>query len=221
MIRAYDKTYLDTAMENLGEMLDYAANACCMNAEEYWDLFIASGYAEQFGNGAPGVISGLSGTELVWEVIDRTGLKVELPKAQIEYDCSPEYWGGWIMAYYQWYTGQSFRDIQTYLSIRDVLKLYPVLHEASEDKFVDSVKKMFLSKRMPTRLQMKRKECGYTQKMLSEKSGVNLRTLQHYEMRGKDINRAAGNTLAALARALECRMEDLLEFDNVQTDKDI
>ena len=40
----------------------------------------------------------------------------------------------------------------------------------------------------PTRLHSLRLASGYTQKELAEKSGVNLRTLQQYEIRGKDIN---------------------------------
>jgi DNA-binding Xre family transcriptional regulator len=41
---------------------------------------------------------------------------------------------------------------------------------------------------------------------------VNLRTIQQYETRSKDINKAAGKTLLSLARALSCRIEDLLEY---------
>ncbi|MBR3650978.1 MAG: hypothetical protein IKN52_12055, partial [Victivallales bacterium] len=43
---------------------------------------------------------------------------------------------------------------------------------------------------------------------LSEESGVNLRAIQQYEARSKDINKAAGKTLLSLARALSCRIED-------------
>ena len=53
---------------------------------------------------------------------------------------------------------------------------------------------------------------------LAEKVGVNLRTLQQYEIRAKDINKAAGATLLALAKVLGCRVEDLLEYDNNEID---
>ena len=36
---------------------------------------------------------------------------------------------------------------------------------------------------------------------------------KQYKIRAKDINKAAGATLLALAKALGCRMEDLLEYD--------
>ena len=47
---------------------------------------------------------------------------------------------------------------------------------------------------------------------LSEKSGVNLRTLQQYEIRAKDINKAAGETLLALATVIGCSITDLMEI---------
>ncbi|MDD4295630.1 MAG: helix-turn-helix transcriptional regulator [Ruminiclostridium sp.] len=55
---------------------------------------------------------------------------------------------------------------------------------------------------------------GYSQRALAEKVGVNLRTLQQYEIRAKDINKAARATLLSLAKVLGCRVEDLLEYDN-------
>ena len=56
-----------------------------------------------------------------------------------------------------------------------------------------------------------RKHAGLTQKELAEKSGVNLRTLQQYELKAKDINKAATTTLLALSKTLGCKIEDLLE----------
>ena len=58
-----------------------------------------------------------------------------------------------------------------------------------------------------------RKEKGYTQKELAERSGVNLRTLQEYDNRAMDINRATGGTLTALSKVLGCQVEDLLEYN--------
>ena len=59
-----------------------------------------------------------------------------------------------------------------------------------------------------------------TQKELSEKAGVNLRTLQQYEIRAKNINRAAASTLMALSKTLGCRIEDLLETEENQVEED-
>lgn len=213
MIHAYDIQYLDDAMKCLGEAMDYAENCCRIDMDHFLELFIMTGYAEQFSFGVPKIVSGLSGTELVMDVLATAKFSFKFPDAQIDYDYSPQYWCGWILAYYQWYTGRSFKEIQTHVSMRDIEKLYPTLHEASEEKFVDTVNRMIRRKNLPTRLQTQRKISGYSQRELAEKVGVNLRTLQQYEIRAKDINKAAGETLLALSRALGCRVEDLLEYD--------
>ncbi|MBQ9119316.1 MAG: helix-turn-helix transcriptional regulator [Lachnospiraceae bacterium] len=211
MMHAYDEQYLNDAMRNLGEAFDYAANDCKMKLDEFADIFIAGGIAEQFGSGVPKYVSGLSGTELVWDVLERSGLKRELPEAGMGYDFAPEYWCGWILAYYQWYTGRSFKNIKQHISMEEILKLYPTLHEAAEEKFVDTVNRMIRRSNPATKLQVLRKSVGYSQKALAEKSGVTLRMIQQYEQRAKDINKAAGIHLAALARTLGCQVEDLLE----------
>ena len=212
MTHAYAESYLNDAMENLGEAFDYAVNACMIDIETFMGLFISSGYANLFGKGVPKVVSGLSGTELVMEVVNKAGTFYSFPKPQVEYDYSPEYWCGWILAYYQWKTGRTFKDIEVNLSVTEILKMYPTLHEASEDKFVDTANAIILRKNNTTRLQRQRKQCGLTQKELSEKSGVKLRTVQQYEMKAKDINKAAVSTVLALSTVLGCRIEDLLEY---------
>ena len=211
MIYAYDETYLDNAMHNMAEMLDYVQEALGINMDEYFSLFIASGYAAQFEKGVPKVVSGLSGTELAMATLEKTGMEVNFPRARIDYECSSAYWCGWVLAYYQWVTGQSFRQIPKTISLAEIERLYPALHEASEDKFVDTVSQITRLKQYATKLQTLRKASGYSQRELAERAGINLRTLQQYEIRAKDINKAAGGTLAALSRVLGCRMEDLLE----------
>lgn len=67
-------------------------------------------------------------------------------------------------------------------------------------------------KELPTQLQQMRRLAGYSQRILAEKSGVSLRMIQQYEQGAKDINKATGTNLLALARALGCKMEDLMEM---------
>lgn len=210
MIHAYAEDYLSDAMNNLGEAFDYAVNLCKLTPDTFMELFLASRYADRFGKGNPKVVSGLSGTELVIEIVEKSGKTIDFPDAQIEYDYSPEYWCGWVLAYYQWYTSRSFRDIHDNISMQEILKLYPTHHEASEAKFVDTVNAIIKRKNNPVRLQRQRKKCGYSQRELSEKSGVNIRTLQQYELGTKDINKASIHTVVALANVLGCNVEDLL-----------
>lgn len=62
-----------------------------------------------------------------------------------------------------------------------------------------------------TALEFRRQIKRYTQKKLSEESGVNIRMIQHYEQGVKDINAAAALTVYRLAQALDCKVEDLIE----------
>ncbi len=211
MIHAYAETYLNDAMRNLGEAFDYAVNSCHLTQDRFMELFISSGFADRFGKGNPKVVAGMSGTELVMEVVGKAGLDINFPAPQIEYDCSAEYWCGWIIAYYQWYTARSFRDIHANISMAEVHKLYPIMHEAAEEKFVDTVNTIIRNKNAQTKLQQQRKRCGYSQRELAEKAGVNLRTLQQYELRAKNINKASVQAIVALANVLGCKVENLLE----------
>lgn len=63
---------------------------------------------------------------------------------------------------------------------------------------------------MITKLQQKRKETGLSQSQLAAKSGVPLRTLQHYEIGDKDIRKAAVETVLALAEALGCDLKEII-----------
>lgn len=212
MIYAYDEMYLDDAMKNLGEAADYAASCCNLNINTFFELFIATSIASQFEKGNPRFVSGFSGTELVCEIIDKAGLEMTLPPPQIEYDYSSSYWCGWIIAYYQWRTGKSFKNIISKLSAGEIENTYPALHEASEIKAFDTLNRILEMKATVSRLQILRKNCGLSQRTLSEKSGVNLRTLQQYEIRAKDINKAAVETLLALATVIGCSITDLMEI---------
>lgn len=212
MTHAYAEAYLNDAMDNLGEAFDYAVNACALDIDQFMDLFIASGYSTSFGKGNPKYVSGLSGTELVMEIIGKSGKQMDFPEPQTEYSCSPEYWCGWILAYYQWATRRTFKDIHDNISMLEIRKLYGTLHEAAEEKFVDTVNAIIRNKHAPSKLKRQRQYCGYSQRELAERSGVNLRTLQQYELKTKDINKASAQALLALANVLGCQMEDLMEY---------
>lgn len=117
------------------------------------------------------------------------------------------------MAYYQWYTGMRFYDMIDYgLTITNVMKMY-ILHEADPMKFVDHANDIIErnKKNKMSRLKQIRISCGYTQKELSDASGVKLRMIQLYEQKQNNINIAAVSTIRMLAYALHCNIEDILE----------
>lgn len=155
------------------------------------------------------------------EIVEKSGKQMSFPEPQTEYDCSPEYWCGWILAYYQWETGCSFKDIHSNISMLKIRKLYGTLHEAGEEKFADTVNAIIKRRNAPSKLQQQRKRCGYSQKELAERSGVNLRTLQQYELKTKDISKASVQTVLALANVLGCRVEDLVEYSTEESKETI
>ena len=213
MIHAYKEHYLDDAIRNLGEAFDFAHTVGRLELDNFFAMFINSGIAELFGSGHAKYVAGLSGTERAMEVMRKSGLSVDGLQAQVEYDYSPEYWVGWALAYFQWLTKRPFKNIAECVTMQEILQLYSTLHEASDEKFVETVNRIICNKNLPTRLQKRRKDAQLTQKELAGRSGVKLRTIQQYEMRAKNINKAAAETLLQLAQVLYCSIEDLLEYD--------
>ena len=62
-----------------------------------------------------------------------------------------------------------------------------------------------------TRLSVWRKNRGLSQSELAKASGVGLKSIQMYEQRINDIDKAQAHTVYRLARAIGCEVEDLLE----------
>ena len=65
----------------------------------------------------------------------------------------------------------------------------------------------------PTNLERLRTRAGLSQAMLSQLSGVHLRSIQMYEQRQNDISKAQFNILNALARTLSCTIYDLMDSE--------
>ncbi|MCI8332697.1 MAG: helix-turn-helix transcriptional regulator [Clostridiales bacterium] len=214
MIRAYEETYLNDAMNNLGDMFDYAICDLGYEPEIFFSQFLISGIAKYFEKGNPKYIAGLSGIELADEVIYRTEGKRPCAEPSEEINKSPEYWSGWILAYYQWYTAHSFSYIHKRgLNISRILSLYPTLHEADLSKFV-SVADGIIEKSKNndvSNLKKIRQAKGVTQKELSELTGVSLRMIQLYEQKQQNIRKAEAQTLVNISKSLGCDVETLFE----------
>ena len=217
MTHAYDKFFLPDLMKNLGFAFDFAVNGCALKADSFYDFFIASKVAGEIETGSPRFVCGCSGTELALSVFDRVGY--EFPSAQDKlferYDRTPEYWAGWILAFYQWETNISFSKIRDYIPFSQIVNMYNPLHEAPKEKFLDVMNTLIMEKdsKKSTNLHNLRKIAGLTQKELSQLSGVNLRTLQQYEIGSKDINKASAQAINSLAQVLHCNFYDVMELD--------
>ena len=113
--------------------------------------------------------------------------------------------------YYQWYSSREYSHIFKVLSFEDLQKMYYTLHEADLTKFADIVDLQMKEYFSETNLKRIRTIYGFTQAELAERSGVSLRSIQMYEQRNKNINKASADTMYRLAKVLGCTMEDLIE----------
>jgi len=218
-IHAYPETYLNDAMNNLGDMLDYAVNDCGYDASDFFDCFIISGVATSFEKGSPKYVAGFSGPELASEVIYRTQGERLNQVTSDGIDKSPEYWAGWILAYYQWYRNERFSDLKRDgLDISKILSLYNPFHEADPSKFVSIVDGILRQNRARagSNLQRLRKQTGMTQKELAVAADVSLRMVQLYEQRRQDIRKAEAASLLRLASVLGCEVKDLMEGEQLK-----
>jgi transcriptional regulator with XRE-family HTH domain len=85
------------------------------------------------------------------------------------------------------------------------------VHEADITKFADIADEKIREYFNETNLKRFRTSYGCSQSELAKLSGVSLRSIQMYEQRNKDINKASAETLYRISKALGCRIEDLIE----------
>ena len=162
-------------------------------------------------NAEPQFLVGKSGIEIAIDVIfETTGRQ---PEEKLKYSSvrSPEYWIGWAVCYYQWYSTRNYRDLFQVLSFEDLRTMYDRLHEADITKFVEIADEKMREYFVETNLKRLRTAYGLSQTELAERSGVMLRSIQMYEQRRKNINKAGAETLYRISRTLGCTMEELLE----------
>jgi len=208
MTNAYDAIYLDKASKNVGNMLHDAVYEYGQTGDEFLQMFIQSGIAEQIENGNPKYVAGRSGAELYADVIEAVSGR-EAESLVIETQSrSDVYWTGWILAYYQWYSGRSFRDILETVPYEELLGRYATLHEADVQKALNVLDAHMEQKE--SKLKTVRKCCGLTQEELSLRSGVSLNTIRAYERKAKDIRKAQMDIVLRLTDGLQCRIEDIL-----------
>lgn len=210
-MHAYPETLLPDARSLLADAVDYAVIDSGVPIDDFLAFLASSDLAKRIERGDRSVIQGISGIELAQRVLsDKTGMS-DFRVAEARYSRSVPYWVGWILATYQWISNREFREILSALPGSTIEKMYGVYHEAPEERFV-AVAEEILREHLPeTRLKRIRTAYGCSQSRLAEMSGVGIRSIQMYEQRKKNINKAEAESVLRLARALGCEMEDLIE----------
>ncbi len=202
-IKSYSDVYVAGVAENLGTMFEHAVDNG-YDPKIFWNTFINSNVAKQIEKGNPKYLS-CSAMDYLGEIL-KGG---EVSKYQ-DINKDRFYWAGWILAQYQQRTGFSFYKINNNLPIEKVLDLYNTLHEANVTKFFDVADEYFKNKDA-TNLKKIRQARGFSQSELAKAAEVALRSIQMFEQRRNDINKAQVETLYKLAKVLGCNIEDLLE----------
>ena len=210
-LHSYQETYLSKAQTVLGEAFDYAINTCKIPGESFIKQFVVSSVSKKMENGEPAYLVGKSGIEIAADVVAETTRKELTEMPADRFDRSIEYWIGWTIAYYQWWSGRKYSAIFRAFDFDELRKMYYTLHEADVSKFAvimdERLRKLFPE----TNLKRIRTIYGCTQAELAKKSGASLRSIQMYEQRNKNINKANADVLYRISKVLGCSMEDLIE----------
>lgn len=205
VIYSYNEIYLPSLADTLGIMFEHIVD----NNEDpiiFWNTFVNSNVAKQIEIGNPKHLF-CSALDYLDEIYDyQKDISHEENIEKNKY-----YWAGWVLAYYQHKKGYSFHKINEYLPIEKVLSLYNPLHEADITKFFD-VADTYFNHDKSSNLKKIREAAGLSQSKLAELADVKLRSIQMYEQKKNDINKAQGITLFKLSRVLCCSIEDLLEY---------
>lgn len=210
-IRAYDELYLSSAQSILGHAVDFAVMSLELEPNTFGAALSVSPTAKLFSAGNPRYIAGVNGCELARAVLDDARIRYPNVEDSMYLDKSPEYWTGWALAYFQWYSAMSFMDILRVVSLEELLRMYPLYHEMDISSFADEMNRRMKEAYPQTRLRDRRSNCGLSQSELSVEADVPLRQIQLFEQGQRDINKTSAITLYKLSKALHCRMEDLIE----------
>ena len=203
-MNAYNKIYLEDAMQTAGAMMDCAVNTLGCTAAEFCARFLSSGIADRFSRGEVTCIAGKSGVELALEVLRRTGSDIADCDGIVSMS-SPEYWAGWTLAYYQWRSALSFKQLSRFgLDMCSVAAMFNPLHEADLSVFCERADEIVKAGKLssPHWIKRLRKLNGITQGELSDITGVPVRLIRAYEQRTIDTSNAESRTIRNIRQGL-------------------
>lgn len=162
--KPYSESQLNRFMDKMGDAFDYAINDCKIDGTEFVKMFVASTACKKIENGEASYISGKSGLEIaiecVYEIIGKA-LSVEPSE---KFNRGAQYWCGWAVCYYQWWSSRKYADIFKAVSYEDMLGLYPTLREASVEKIASAIDEKVRAAYPETNLKRIRTSYGCSQR---------------------------------------------------------
>ena len=200
MIPAYNENYLNNAEKTMGVLFHEALEV--MDTGTFTAVFLRSRVISAWENGNPAYLAGKSGDELFTEITD-----MQNPDTVQELIPGAEYWCGMVYCHAQWYFGCSFSALFTAIPLDELVAVFHPLHEADISKTIE----LFHGRLFPiSALKAWREKRRLSQSQLAGISGVSLRSIKAYEQGDLDISKAQYDTLACLARTLNCEVRDLI-----------
>lgn len=115
------------------------------------------------------MITGMSGVELAYKVLELSGIPVGRMKSQYPVKRSEEFWTSWALAHYQWETALRFADIIRYVPVKSIISLYSSpYHEMDIRQFCDKIDELYHAAKPETNLKLLRQNTGLSQRELAE-----------------------------------------------------
>lgn len=210
-MHAYSDLYLRCAQLTLASMLQYAVYDAQIELTEFYDMFLRSRFSTLFAHGDPTAIAGRSGIELARDVVQDVTAR-RLDAAQVgRIERSPEYWAGYVLAYYQWYSGLSFQGINRIIAIDELVSMYFPYHEMDIMRTVEYLENRRHSTKTESRLRAYRTALGFSQSELATLTDIPVKSIQNLEQGQKSISKLRVDYCVRLSRALHCDIEMLVE----------
>jgi hypothetical protein len=138
---AYDENLLYKAQITLASMLDTAVYVYGYELKTFYSLFLNSNYSKRFERGESSVVAGMSGHEIAYSVI-REIKDIKMADSLYRVHRSPEYWVGWSLCFYQWYSGKGFSEINETADMDKLISMYRKYHEMDIMQCVDCMNQM-------------------------------------------------------------------------------
>ena len=170
-IRAYDEMYIDSAQYILGHAVDFAVMSLNISPDIFGNAFVISTVSTQFANGNPRYVAGMNGCELARCVLTETHTSFADTEDAMYLDKSPEYWAGWALAFYQWYTNRPFTEILSAVPLSQIISMYSIYHEMDILQFAERMNELLNEANPYTRLKTRRLNNELSQSELVSESG--------------------------------------------------
>ena len=218
-MNAYENKYLDETRKVVGELFDAGIRGLKLEEDFFASLFVKSPVSAALGKGEVSTMEVTSGSELCIKMLADLGIEGTLPSSFVPMEESQASWAGRVLASYQWQSGRTFRQIIENVSFSDIYGSYVLFKNVAESQFFDRMDDLLKGTYQETNLKRLREKAGLTQVELSEKAQVKIRSIQMYEQRKNDIDKAQANYLYRISKILGCAIEDLLEHPSIVTER--